>query len=261
MQIITLTTDYGTRDQYVGALKGVILSRAPTAHVVDITHDIEPHNVLHGAFVLRHVLPWYPEGTIHVVVVDPGVGSDRRILLGQYGGHFVIAPDNGLLTLVHRELPAEAVYVVENRQYFLPQVSNTFHGRDIMASVAGHLAVGVKPWKFGRLTDRLEILPIAHRAEVKGDVLYARVLHVDRFGTFVTNIAQEQLSAGQFSRRGPDILVNSESIGPVRAAFGDVAVGEPLALIGSSGMVEIAVNRGSAERRFGPPSTIAIEVR
>ena len=261
MQIITLITDYGTRDQYVGALKGVILSIAPSVRVVDITHDIEPHNVLHGAFVLWQIHPWYPRGTIHLVVVDPGVGSDRRIILGRYGGQHVIAPDNGLVTLIHREMPVEAVYVVENRRYFLPHLSTTFHGRDIMAPVAAHLANGLDPRKCGRGTDRLEILPVAHRAEVDGDVVRGSVLYADRFGTLITNINEDQLPV---SRVGPctfDVLVNGANIGPVRSAFCDVAQGEPVALIGSSGMLEIAINRGSAVERFGPAAAVRIEVR
>lgn len=261
MQIITLITDYGTRDQYVGALKGVILSIAPSVRVVDITHDIEPHNVLHGAFVLWQIHPWYPRGTIHLVVVDPGVGSDRRIILGRYGGQHVIAPDNGLVTLIHREMPVEAVYVVENRRYFLPHISTTFHGRDIMAPVAAHLANGLDPRECGRGTDRLEILPVAYRAEVDGDVVRGSVLYADRFGTLITNINEDQLPV---SRVGPckfDVLVNGTNIGPVRSAFFDVAQGEPVALIGSSGMLEIAINRGSAVERFGPAAAVRIEVR
>lgn len=261
MRIITLITDYGMRDHYVGALKGVILRIAPSVRIVDITHDIEPHNVLHGAFVLRQVCPWYPRGTIHLAVVDPGVGSDRRIILGQYDGQYVIAPDNGLVTLIHREMPAEAMYVVEDRRYFLPHLSTTFHGRDIMAPVAAHLANGLNPRKCGRTTDRLEILPVAHRGEVEGDVVRGSVLYVDRFGTLITNISADQLPVSRVRRCTFEVLVNEESIGPVRSAFCDVASGEPVALIGSSGMVEIAINRGRAVERFGPAPAVHVEVR
>jgi S-adenosylmethionine hydrolase len=260
MQLITLITDYGTRDQYVGALKGVILSIARSASIVDVTHDIEPYNVLHAAFVLRQIWPWYPRGTVHLAVVDPGVGSDRRIILGQYGGQFVIAPDNGLVTLVHREMQAEAVYVVEDRRHFLPHPSTTFHGRDIMAPVAARLANGVKPQKFGRATDHLEVLPVDHRAQIDGDMVRGTVLYVDRFGTLVTNIGDDQLPRGE-RRVAPEVVVNDENIGPLRSTFPDVAPGEPVALIGSSGMVEIAVNQGSAAERFGPVPAVRVEVR
>ncbi|UCF32967.1 MAG: SAM-dependent chlorinase/fluorinase, partial [Phycisphaerales bacterium] len=144
MTLVTLTTDFGTRDPYVGVMKGVILSMAPKAKVVDITHDIEAHNIAEAAFVLRSIWPWYPEGTVHVAVVDPGVGSERRVLLGRYEGRYVIAPDNGLITLVHRSLRLEEMRVVENRRYLLPHTSGTFHGRDIMAPVAAHMVNGVK---------------------------------------------------------------------------------------------------------------------
>ncbi|GAG07261.1 unnamed protein product, partial [marine sediment metagenome] len=243
MSIVTLITDYGTRDYYVGALKGVILGIAPDVHIVDVTHDIEPHNVSHGAFVLRQIWPWYPSGTIHLAIVDPGVGSDRRIILGQYAGRCIIAPDNGLVTLVHRDIPVEAMYVVEDRRYFMPELSTTFHGRDMMAPVAAHLANGVKPRQFGRVTDRLEMLPGMHRAKATGDTVHGGVLYVDRFGTMVTNIGREQLIGTCGRDHVWEVLVNGIPIGPVRSTFSDVALGEPVAVIGSSGLLEIAVNQ------------------
>ena len=264
MPIVTLITDYGTRDYYVAALKGVILGIARDVRIIDVTHDVEPHNILHGAFILWQIWPWYPKGTIHLAVVDPGVGSDRRIVLGQYAGCYVIAPDNGLISLLHRDIPLEAMHVVENRRYFAAEVSRTFHGRDIMAPVAAHLANGVRPDEFGRLTDPLEMLPVAHRAEATGDGLRGSVLYVDRFGTMVTNVAQDQLAGlrppggGQPVR---EVLVNGTPIGPVRSAFCDVALGDPVALIGGSGLLEIAVNQGSAVERFGPRDAVSVEVR
>ena len=158
MSLITLITDFGTRDYYVGAMKGVILQIDPQATIVDITHDIEPHNVVHGAFVLRQSLPWFPQRTVHVVVVDPGVGSDRRILAGKYDGQVVLAPDNGLISLVHRELPLEEIYAVQNTQYFRNPVSRTFHGRDILAPVAAYVATGLSLDKLGPAADRVEVL-------------------------------------------------------------------------------------------------------
>ena len=259
MQIITLTTDYGTSDAYVGALKGVILSIAPTVQIVDITHDIEPHRVSHAAFVLRDIWLWYPPGTIHLVVVDPGVGTDRRILLGQYDQQFIPAPDNGIVTFVHREQTAEAVYVVENRKYFLPQLSNTFHGRDVMAPVAAHLANGVNPREFGRLTDHVEMLSLSYRAEVTDEGIRGSVIHVDRFGNLITNIHENQLGTDDASARQKQVKVNNVNIGLVRTTFSDVSTGEPLAIIGGSGLVEIAVNRGRAIDHFGVVDSILIE--
>ena len=131
--VITLLTDFGTQDWYVAAVKGVILQIAPQATIVDVTHNIGPQDVIRAAFVLRQTLEWFPPGTIHLAVVDPGVGSSRRLLAGRYAGQYVVAPDNGLITVVHRELPVEAVHQITNRAYALRSMSTTFHGRDIMA--------------------------------------------------------------------------------------------------------------------------------
>jgi len=260
MRIVTLITDYGTGDYYVGVLKGVILSIAPEVGLVDVTHDIEPHSIMDAAFVLRQVWPCFPPGTIHLVVVDPGVGSPRRILLGRYADRFVVAPDNGLVTWLHRDYPTQAMYVIDDQRYFLPSVSATFDGRDIMAPVAAHLARGVNPQAFGPLTDRVEILPLAHRAEVVEHGLRGRVIYVDRFGNLVTNIHNEQLTSTG-ARRTWEVVVEGSSVGPVRRAFFEVPPGEPLAFIGSTGLLEVAVNQGSAAQRFGRINTIIVEQR
>jgi hypothetical protein len=252
-------TDFGTRDSYAAAMKGVILGMAPKTVIVDVTHEIEPHNIAHGAFVLRQVFPWFPEGTIHVAVVDPGVGSERRILLGQYAGQWVIAPDNGLLTFLHRDFPVESMRVVEERRLFLPTLSSTFHGRDIMAPVAAHLANGLRPRDVGRLTDRIEMLSVSHHAEVSGGTIRGAVLYIDRFGTLITNIPQEQLAAPRVQTHGARVIVNGTDIGPVRASYSDVGVDQPAALVGSSGYLEVAVNRGRAVERFGPTPSIIVE--
>ena len=261
MRIVTLITDYGTRDHYAGALKGVMLGIAPQISIMDVTHDIEPHNVLHGAFVLRQVWSWYPPGTIHLAVVDPGVGSERRIIVGKYGGRYVVAPNNGLVTLVHRELSVQAVHVVEDPRFYLSRPSATFHGRDMMAPVAAHLARGVDVGEFGPVADSVEMLSVEHVAESSGDSIRGRVLHVDRFGTLITNIRMEQLAALSERVEAVSVLVNGTSIGPVRSTFCDVPAGDPLALIGGASLLEIAVNQGSAAERFGPPGTVHIEVR
>lgn len=259
MPIITLLTDYGPRDHFVGELKGVILSIAPEVQIVDITHEIEPFNVRQAAFVLRQIWPRYPAGTVHCAVVDPGVGSERRIILGQYAGRFVIAPDNGLVTWVHHGYAPEAMVVVEDRRYFLPQISSTFHGRDIMAPAAAHLVNGVLPRAFGRVTDRLEMLPIPHRAEATAGGWLGIVIYVDRFGNMVTNIHEEQLRAPRDAPRSWKILVNGTSVGEIRSAFCDVVPGSALALIGGSGFLEIAVSQGSAAQRFGPVEHVRVE--
>jgi len=290
MSIITLTTDYGLQDHYVGAIKGVILSIAPRAVVVDITHEVEPQNVAAGAFVLRQALEWFPPGTVHLAVVDPGVGTTRRILVAKYAGRFAVAPDNGLLTWLHRDFTVEALHLVEQREYFLPdtfrtefpsravdpsrdregavvptrsRISATFHGRDIMAPVAAHLVNGVAPEAFGRVVEHVELLPISHRAEWKDGVLRGQIIYVDRFGNLVSNVHAEQLSptSGGFGKRGWAVSVNDSDVGPLRTTFGDVPVGGPVAYVGSSEFVEIAVNQGSAAERFGAPDSLVIVVR
>ena len=261
MSAITLTTDYGLRDHYVGVLKGVILGIAPKVRVIDISHDVEPHNVHHGAFVLWQIWSHFPLGTIHVAVVDPGVGTDRRILLGRYAGQYVIAPDNGLITHVHRAFSAEAMFVVENHRYFLQSPSTTFHGRDIMAPVAAHLATGVKPHAFGRATDRIELLAVSHRAKASQSTMRGAVLYVDRFGTIVTNVARDQVVGTGGKPFFTEVLVNGVSVGPVQSTFAEVPAGEPIALIGGGGLLEVAVNQGRAIDRFGPADSIEIELR
>jgi len=261
VQIITLTTDFGHSDYYVGALKGVILSLAPKVQVVDITHEIEPHGLLHAAFVLRSVWSWFPPETVHLAIVDPGVGTSRRVLAGRYEGRFVVAPDNGLVTFLHRELRAEAMHVVENPRFFLPHVSGTFQGRDVLAPVAAHLTLGAKLRDFGRATDRVEVFPLPLRPAVTARGVSGQVLYVDRFGTLVTNIARTSLLALGTHDRQFEVLVNGTSIGPIRGTFGEVPVGEPVAFIGSTEHLEVAVNQGRAVDRFGPVERTRIEVR
>jgi hypothetical protein len=258
---IALTTDFGTVDHYVAAMKGVILTIAPQVRLIDVTHEVTPHDIVMGAFTLRSVWPWFPRGTIHVAVVDPGVGSERRILLGRYDGRYVIAPDNGLITLVHRATRLEEMRVVENRHYFFGNPSATFHGRDIMAAVAAHLANGVKTRDFGRKTDRVEMLPIAHRCDTIARRITGRGLYVDRFGTIITNIHRNDLTGAVTTDRELEVTVNAQPLGPVRDYFDQVAPGEALALVGSTGYLEIAVNRGRAVERFGPPEDLKVEVR
>lgn len=256
--VVTLTTDFGTTDHYVGCMKGVILSLAPAVRIVDITHEIEPRNLIQGAFVLRHSWAWFPPGTIHVVVVDPGVGTDRRIIVGRYDGQYVVAPDNGLITFLHRDLTTEAMHVVENRRYFLPRVSNTFHGRDIMAPVAAHLANGVKPHLLGRPTERVEVIPLEHRARSVGNSLHGRVLYTDHFGNLITNIRAEQLSDLGKSMDRVEVTVGERSVGSIRTAFADGEREKLLAIIGSTGMVEIVVNQGSAADLLGAADEITV---
>src|SRR5437868_1152800 len=158
MAIITLTTDFGEADHYVACMKGVILQQVPDVQLVDVTHTINQHDVVHGAFVLRQVVSHFPVGTIHIAVVDPGVGTARRLLAARYEGQIILAPDNGLVSLIHRDFAMDELYSIENTRLFRPEVSTTFHGRDILAPVAGNLARGLPMDNVGPPLDQLEIL-------------------------------------------------------------------------------------------------------
>lgn len=265
MPIITLTTDFGTADHYVAAMKGAIWSIAPDAKITDVTHDIPRQGIARAAFVLRQVWSTFPPGTIHVVVVDPGVGSDRAILLGKFDDRFLIAPDNGLVSWVHRDFAAQSLHLVENSQYFLPGESNTFHGRDILAPVAGHLASGVSLDKFGPRIEKSHqrkphLLELPYRAKRVGDVLRGTVIHKDRFGNLVTNIHEDQLPA-RGDAPGLEVLVNGKYACLLKKTYSDVADGGTVAMIGSAGFVEVSVRNASAAERFVPLADLVITIR
>ncbi len=247
---ITLITDFGDKDYYVGAMKGVILRIAAEATIVDITHRIDSHNIVHGAFILRHTVGWYPPQTVHVAVVDPGVGSGRRILAARYSGQIVIVPDNGLISLVHRDLQLEEMYSVENSHYFPGPVSRTFHGRDIIAPVAAHVASGVRLSQLGPSAGQIDVLQLPTPTRLHPVGLRGCVLYVDHFGNLVTNISADDLAGVCRSKLEIQVHLGDAGIGPIRATYSDVPLHEPVAMVGSSRMVEIAVNCGRASDRF-----------
>jgi len=261
MSLITLLTDFGRRDHYVAVMKGVMLQIAPQARLIDITHEINPQDVVHAAFVLRQAWSWFPAGSVHLAVVDPGVGSSRRILAGRYAGRFVVAPDNGLISMVHRELPLEAMHVVDNRNYALANVSATFHGRDILAPAAAHVAAGLPLQKLGPSTDHLEILQLAGPQTEQDFGISGRILCADHFGNLITNISRQHLLAIYQHRAEVQVYLDEVCIGPVRSSYHEVAGGQPLALIGSSDYLEISVNRGSARETLAPADEAVVRVR
>lgn len=260
MSCITLITDFGTSDHYVGVMKGVIHSIAPDVKVIDVSHDVPAHDVVRGAFLLRQVWDWYAAGTVHVVVVDPGVGSRRRILVGKYAGRYVVAPDNGLLSLVHRDFPIEDLRVVEDPRFWLPEVSATFHARDIMSPVATHLATRQNAHDFGPGTDHLEVLQIERPVVDAHLAITGSVIYVDQFGNLVTNVHRDDLARTLQQRSNAQVYLNGQCLGPPRTCYADVAPGEALALIGSSASLEIAVNRGRAADILDcvPPAKVEI---
>jgi S-adenosylmethionine hydrolase len=248
--IITLLTDFGLRDPYVAEMKGVILDICPRVNIVDVSHDIEKFNVRSGAFVLASASQFFPKGTINVAVIDPGVGTERRGLCVETSRGFLIGPDNGVLVLAARIEGIEHVRVIENSEYFLPELSHTFHGRDVFAPVAAHIANGVNPLNIGPETSKM-VVPrfvkiVKGRKSVTGEVIY-----VDSFGNVITNISAKDLEGVGLCQESK--LKVDGMRGRLRFcnAYGEVEVGEPLALIGSHGFLEISVSQGNASKDFG----------
>ncbi len=261
MPLITMTTDFGMSDGYVGTMKGVILSIAPDATIVDITHDIQPHAISQAAFVVASAAPYFPPGTIHLVVVDPGVGSERRAIAVQTKKAIFVAPDNGVLTFVlqpfaDESVPAKIIHLTR-RKYWLPQVSSTFHGRDIFAPVAAHLAAGVSISKLGKPIDDPVLLDIPQPRQISDGSLQGHVIYVDRFGNLVTDIPAAWLGKEKQWR----VEVAGRVVEQLSPTYADVSRGQLLALIGSSGLLELAVREGSAALMLGIGVGASVVVR
>lgn len=244
MSIITLLTDFGTQDYFVGAMKGVILSINPDATIVDISHEIPPQDIETAAFNLLSCYQDFPSGTIHVAVVDPGVGSDRRVVLIECANQFFVGPDNGLFSWIcERENGWQAIHVTKER-FFRHPISKTFHGRDIFAPVAAALSKGVAPREFGeRLADivRLETL---EPANVDDNTIAGRIIHIDRFGNCITNFTSKDLrSRGSTAWR---IILNEREISSSHDFFADAASNEIFCTMGSAGFLEICARNASA---------------
>lgn len=247
MSIITLTTDFGTRDWFVGTMKGVILGIHPRAQVVDITHEIAPGDIRGGAFALMAAAPYFPKSTIHVAVVDPGVGSKRRAIAVQTDKAIFIGPDNGVLSWALHGTKIQSVRQITNESFFRHPVSRTFHGRDIFSSVAAHLASGKKFSQLGPKITAWIQLPWPEPKRT-GKTITGEILHLDRFGNGITNLPHDLLSEDEWSR--VHVLVNRKKLGSPHTSYAAVKSGQPLAILSSSGFLEIAANGGSAEKLF-----------
>jgi S-adenosylmethionine hydrolase len=257
MKIITLTTDFGTTDGYVASMKGVILTIAPGTCIVDITHDIEPQNVQQASIVMAIAIPYFPEGTIHVAVVDPGVGTSRALLAAQVEGQTLLSPDNGLLGVIFERSPEHKVYRIENRKLFLPSVSRTFHGRDILSPVAAHLATGLSLEEVGPLTNEYNRGLLAH-PRLEGTSLRGQIIYRDRFGNLFTNLSQKDLA--HLKPASVHIRAGYTRIERLSESYSDVEKGELLCLIGSGGYLEIALREGSAADKLRFPLGTEVEV-
>lgn len=243
--LITLTTDFGTRDAYLAAMKGTLLTLVPEARLIDISHEIAPQDVMEAAFVLQQAFPFFPPETVHLVVVDPGVGTDRRALALQKGDQRFVGPDNGLFSLLFNGEPPDALVVLDKAAYWrVPVPEATFHGRDVFAPVAAHLAAGRQLSEVGTPAEALLPLHWPHPvADVEG--MRGWVLHVDRFGNCITNIAWAEFEAWRAHRRVRGYIGNTILRG-VYPTYAAVAVGEPLLLFNSSRLLEVAVHGGHA---------------
>ena len=240
--IVALLTDYGLQDPYVGLLKGALLSVNPQARLVDLTHDIPPQDIREGSRVLAAAVDYFPAGTIFVAVVDPGVGTDRALLGAETDRHFFLAPDNGLLGFLGGR--ARRIVRIQESKYFLKPVSRTFHGRDILAPVAGHLSRGAGLSKFGPAVKRIVARRDAAPSVAADGALRGEVVSIDRFGNLITNIPGDLLPDGRRVR----IAVGRRVVRSLSRSYADVPKGDLLALVGSTGHLEISVNQGSARR-------------
>jgi len=247
--IATLTTDFGMQGPYVGAMKGVILQMCPRAQIVDITHDIPSHDLLAAAFVLAQSVPYYPPGTVHVVVVDPGVGTDRSILAATYADQTVIFPDNGVITLVERMLPLRDIRVCRNTRYVPAEVSGTFHGRDIMAPLAGRILNGLNISVLGPRPGTYKLFDLPEPT-VEENRITGQVMQTDKFGNLMTNIPGTLLrqTAGRLDT--VKTTCGDKDAGPLAKSYGFVEPGTPLVVFNSMDMVEIAVNQKRADEFF-----------
>jgi S-adenosylmethionine hydrolase len=247
--VVTLTTDFGLADHYVGTMKGVLLSRCPHAHLVDISHEIRPFSIYAGAYAIDQAAPYFPPKTVHVVVVDPGVGTPRKPILAQALGQVFIAPDNGVLSLIFARDRDARAREITRRDLWLEHPSATFHGRDIFAATAGAIANGsAAPGEVGPELERIEMLPDLEPVATGTAAWRGRIFSIDQFGNVITNFSSArfpELAAERFC-----ISVGPHEIRDFRKTFGAAAPGECFAYFGSSGYIEIGVNQQSAAERL-----------
>lgn len=261
-ELVALLTDFGTEDVYVGVMKGVMKSIAPDLQFVDISHAIRPQSVRESALALLHSYHYFPEGTVFLVVVDPGVGSQRRPVLVQAGGYRFIAPDNGVLAYVLNEITVEKAVILDDPHYHRSNVSNTFHGRDIFAPAAAYAARGDIPFEhFGSPAGELASLPLP-QLRIERQKLTGEVTHIDRFGNIITSIGRLDwldenriaLESGEISIRieakQAEITIHGQQIQGIVRAYHEAARGTLLTQIDSNGYLEIAINQGNAGRRL-----------
>jgi len=257
--IITLLTDFGTEDGYVAAMKGVILSINPDATIIDISHQIPPQDITAGAFVLSQSAPFFPRGTVHIAVVDPGVGGKRKPILIETDKYFFVGPDNGIFSIVLQNERIRRKIHLTNKDYFLGYISSTFHGRDIFSPVGAYLSLGIDPALFGKKIKTLTSLdvkkPFARDGKITG-----RIMHIDRFGNLITNI-DEGLLKRVFKNKAFEIKIGGNIIKRLVPSYAYAKGDEAVSLIGSSGLLEIAIKEEKASTEMGVVKGDRVEVR
>lgn len=242
--MITLTTDFGLKDSYVAQMKGVIRSINPDVEIVDITHQVPPQDVRGASYILDSVIDSFPKKTIHVIVVDPGVGSDREIIAAEINSQYWISPDNGLLTFPAKRFTPKKIITLTNDDYWQQNISSTFHGRDIMAPVAAHLGLGVPLSSLGEKINTEPILLDQNSPSITENEIHGEVIWIDHFGNLITDITPDEFK-NSFTDSSV-ITVNNVKINRISKYFSEKKIGEPLAYIGSSGRLEIAIRNGNA---------------
>jgi S-adenosylmethionine hydrolase len=246
---VTLTTDFGLKDSYVAEMKAVILRISPNTTIIDITHDIEKFDIRMAAYTLACAAPYFPKDTVHVAVVDPGVGTKRRALLVQTQSAFYVGPDNGVLALATDNQGIKHIFGITNPKFMLTRISNTFHGRDIFAPVAAHLTNGTQPKEFGPEIKRISTPKFARVAR-KRNRLTGEVLHIDGFGNLITNFRKEELDSMGIKETVNIKIGNHKLRLKLGKAYEDVKKREAVALFGSHGFLEVSVNQGNAGTAF-----------
>jgi S-adenosylmethionine hydrolase len=252
--IITLTTDFGLEDEYVGVMKGVILSLAPAVKLVDLTHNINSQAVQDVAFLIKAAYDYFPKGTVHLIVVDPGVGGERKIITLCADGHTFVAPDNGSLTMLLSSRKFESAYAVTNSDFFMNPVCSTFHGRDIMAPVAARLASGLAPGSVGPAMERADLirLPLPEAfVDQEHQTISGEIISIDKFGNLITNIHADDIRS-LYDAKTPSLFIsiNGQIITGLHHSYEAVKIQHPVAVIGSRNYLEVGVNQGHAANFF-----------
>jgi len=256
--LITLTTDFGLADHFVGTMKGVILGIAPRATIVDITHEIAPFQVNEGGFAIAQAYRYFPKGTVHVVVVDPGVGTSRRAVLTEAAGQYFVAPDNGVLTMIYEAETRHKVRAITNAKLALATISRTFHGRDVFAPAAAHLVRGVPPATFGKIIHDYVRLFTLKPTRIARCVWSGTILWIDRFGNLITNLHIDDFP--DVKTQSIELRVGLEKVQHFARTFSEAEPGALVAIAGSYGYIEVAANQASAARKLGCDAGSPVEL-